>query len=307
MKMLFPAWLMPGADRNPPARGLAFSGETEVDDIRLLVDETWVDAAGRRHVKQEIFEAVFSMIDEAETFILLDFFLLNDFEYEPGAGMRPLSRELAERLVAKRRSNPAVEIVFITDPVNTVYGSIRSPHFTAMEQAGVRVVWTELNRLRDSNCLYSPFWRLFGCLIGTGPGRVFKNPLGEGRISARSMFKLLNFKANHRKVVLTDQALLVTSANPHSGSSAHWNMALRVDGAGKALARQSESAILQLSGAGDVEPPHFRDAQGTGLGAAQSGRARSPHPSGHVLFFRPGYDPGIHCRSATRLQCPGDS
>jgi phosphatidylserine/phosphatidylglycerophosphate/cardiolipin synthase-like enzyme len=72
--------------------------------------------------------------------------------------------------------------------------------------------------------------------------------MGKGRVSLRSMLKLINFKANHRKIIITEKSLLVTSANPHNASSAHWNMALRVDGSGQALAAQSESAILNLSG-----------------------------------------------------------
>ncbi len=264
MTTLSLAWLMLTGCSKPEEIGLAFSGETIADNVQLLVDETWVDAAGQRHVKQEIFKAVFAMIDEAEEFILIDFFLMNEFLYEPGPGMRRLSTELADKLVAKRKSNPEVEITFITDPVNTVYGSIESPHFSALQQAGVRVVWTDLDKLRDSNPIISKPWRVLGKPWGTGPGKAMKNPMGEGRISMRSFLKMLNFKANHRKVVVTEKALLVTSANPHSGSSAHWNVALRVDGAGMSMACESESAILRLSGAEGVRPLEPKKEASTG-------------------------------------------
>ena len=245
----------------PPGQsGLAFLGETTAEHVRLLVDETWVDATGQRHVEQEIFASVFEMIDEAEEFVLLDFFLLNEFLYEPGPGMRRLSTELADKLVAKRKSNPNVEIIFISDPVNTVYGAIESPQFTAMERAGVRVVWTDLDKLRDSNPIISKPWRVLIKPWGTGPGKAMKNPMGEGRISVRSFLKMLNFKANHRKGVITEKALLVASANPHSGSSTHWNMALRVDGAGMAMACESESAILQMSGVEAFRPSGLKEA-----------------------------------------------
>ncbi len=232
----------------PAGRGMAYSGTTVAEHVHLLIDETWVDADGQRHVKQEIFDSVFAMIDEAEQFILIDFFLVNDFLYQPGSGMRPLSREITEQLLAKRKAAPDVEIIFITDPINTVYGSVDSPHFNAMEQAGIQVVWTDLNQLRDSNPVISKPWRLLVKRWGTGPGAAVRNPLGEGHISMRSMLKLLNFKANHRKVVATEKSLLVTSANPHSASSAHWNTALRVEAAGMALACAAESAILEISG-----------------------------------------------------------
>ena len=66
MTTLSLAWLMLAGCSKPEGIGLAFSGETTADNVQLLVDETWVDAAGQRHVKQEIFKSVFAMIDEAE-------------------------------------------------------------------------------------------------------------------------------------------------------------------------------------------------------------------------------------------------
>lgn len=238
-----------GYTTNPEKLGLAYSGSTRADNVRFLVDETWVGADGTRHVDQEIYDSVFEMIDEAGQFVLLDLFFMNNFDYVPGPCMRPLSQDLADRLVAKRKSDPHVEIIFITDPVNTGYGSIESPLFRALEAAGVQVVWTDLDKMRDSNPIYSKPWRVLAKPFGMGPGKALKNPIGDGRISMRSMLKLFNLKANHRKIVITDNALLVTSANPHSASSAHWNVALRVDGAGIAMACESESAILGFSGA----------------------------------------------------------
>ncbi len=252
--LLFALVLMSGCVGHPEKPGLAYSAETRAEHARLLVDETWVDTNGTRFVKQEIFDAVYQMIDAAEEFVLLDLFLMNDFGYEPGPCARPLTRELTDKLVAKRAANPEVEIIFITDPVNTMYGSLESPRFTAMTNAGIQVVYTDLDKLRDSNPLYSKPWRLLVKPWGVGPGQTLKNPMGEGRVSTRSMLKLMNFKANHRKVVVTDQSILLTSANPHSASSAHWNVALRVDGAGQALACEMESAILAFSGAETFEP-----------------------------------------------------
>lgn len=251
--------ILSGCSKSPEELGLAYSAETKAKHVKLLVDETWVDAEGKRHVDQEIFDSVFAIIDEAEEFILLDFFLVNSFFYQPGPGIRHLSQELADKLVAKRGSHPAVKIIFITDPINTVYEAIESPQFKALEKAGVQVVWTELNALRDSNPMISKPWRVLVKRWGVGPGKTVQNPLGEGRISLRSMLKLLNFKANHRKVLVTEKSLLVTSGNPHSGSSAHWNVALRVDGAGLAMACEAESAILKMSGV-EIEWPTVNEA-----------------------------------------------
>jgi phosphatidylserine/phosphatidylglycerophosphate/cardiolipin synthase-like enzyme len=243
-----------GCSKQMDEMGLAFSGETTAAHVELLIDETWVDAAGQRQVNQEIFDSVFQIIDDAEEFVLMDFFLINDFLYQPGPGLRPLSKELTDRLAAKRMNDPDVRVVFVTDPINTVYGSVESSLFKTLEEAGVEVVWTDLDRLRDSNPLYSKPWRLLVKPWGTGPGNALENPLGDGQISMRSLLKLLNFKANHRKLVASDKSLLVTSGNPHSASSAHWNVALRIDGAGMDLACAAESAIMRLSGAAEFRP-----------------------------------------------------
>jgi hypothetical protein len=47
----------------------------------------------------------------------------------------------------------------------------------------------------------------------------------DGKITLRSYLNLFNFKANHRKTLVVDTAqgwkTLVTSANPHDGSSSN--------------------------------------------------------------------------------------
>ena len=242
------AALMSGCTSSPQKLGMYYSESFKADKVDFLVDETWMDTNGVRHVEQEIFDEVYRMIDEAEQFVLLDLFLMNDFGYVPGPCMRPLTQELADKLVEKKTENPDVEIIFITDPVNTVYSSVESPQFKAMEEAGIQVVITDLDKMPDSNPGYSKIWRVLVKPFGVGPGRTLKNPMGEGRVSMRSMLKLANFKANHRKVVATDKAILLTSANPHSASSAHWNVALKIEGAGMKEACEAESAVLQFSG-----------------------------------------------------------
>ncbi|MDA3925617.1 MAG: phospholipase D-like domain-containing protein [Kiritimatiellae bacterium] len=250
------AWLF------SPPDGLDFSASTRVDQVHLLVDECWVDQSGKRHVNQEIFRSVRDVINRAEKFILIDMFLINNFCYTAAEGYYPLSDELTSWLVAKKRDMPDIEIIFISDPVNTIYGAVESPHFAAMTKAGVKVVLTDLDKLSDSNPLYSFPWRLLVRPLGTGPGFLMPNPMGEGRISMRSFLKLLNLKANHRKVVISEKEVMALSANSHSGSSAHWNTALHVKGAGMALMWQSERAVLAFSGMKDIPVPVFHEKPG---------------------------------------------
>src|SRR5690606_37143382 len=84
-----------------------------------------------------------------------------------------------------------------------------------------------------------PLLRPWGNSAAGGPA---PHPLAAGAegVSWRSWLALLNFKANHRKLLITDAAsaigdgreplCIVGSANPHDGSSAHSNVALEVRG-----------------------------------------------------------------------------
>ncbi|HBI14661.1 MAG TPA: phospholipase [Desulfobulbaceae bacterium] len=217
----------------PP--GLSWEGEQyPACHCEFLRDLTWVDAHGKSHSDQQIMDAVFGMIRGARKLILMDMFLINDFAGAVTDGMRPLALEVTTALLARKDELPGLRIVLITDPVNTVYGGLANPYLERLRSAGVTVVCTDLDRLRDSNLLYSPFWRVLLRPFGCGQGILLPNPFGAGRVSLRSYLRLLNFKANHRKLIVTDHgerySALVTSANPHDASSAHGNVALRFSG-----------------------------------------------------------------------------
>ncbi len=128
--------------------------------VRFLADLTWVDEEGNRHIEQNIYNAVFEIIHNAERYIVVDMFLYNDFQGPVPETTRGLSGELTEALIARKRGHPDMSIVVISDPVNTVYGGLRSKHFDALVEAGIAVVITKLDRLRDSNPSYSTFWRI---------------------------------------------------------------------------------------------------------------------------------------------------
>jgi len=151
----------------PP--GLAFEGLAHpAGDVAFLSDLTWVDAAGERHVEQQIFDAMLAIIGEAREFVVLDMFLYNPYL---GAGADPtrrLSAELTDALVARKRAVPELTAIVITDPINTVYGGRDSGQFEQLRAQGIEVVETNLDALRDSNPVYSLFWRLLVKPFGSG-------------------------------------------------------------------------------------------------------------------------------------------
>lgn len=241
----------------PLPDGLSIDGGPRpTSSVRFLADSTYLDASDKRQVRQEIFDEVFNMISRAERFILIDMFLFNSFQGPKPELTRALSGELTDALIRKKSKKPEVRIVFITDPINTVYGGMRSKEMERLRGAGVEVVVTRLGKLRDSNPAYSAIWRTFIAVLGNSEGGSrMPNPFGAGRVSVRSWLKLVNFKANHRKVILTDApgepggwAGLVTSANPHDASSAHGNIAIRFTGEAVRDLMDTERAVVEFSG-----------------------------------------------------------
>lgn len=228
----------------------------QAENVEFLADLTYVDESGRTQHEQTIFDTIFKIIDESQSFIVADFFLFNSLMGAADTVHRPLSRELMERLVARKRAVPTLRVVFITDPINDIYGGADSRALDQLRAAGVEVVTTNLERLRDSNPSYSALWRMLGQWWGNAPNSGFMpNPFGQDpqRITLRSYFALLNFKANHRKLVIADRADgevvgLVTSANPHDGSSAHSNVAVKFEGPFAVTVLRSELAVARFSG-----------------------------------------------------------
>lgn len=231
-----------------------------LQQARVLIDHTWLDEKGVQHMDHVIFDEVMDMIRQAERLIVVDMFLFN--HSGGGEAMRPLSRELTEALLARKAAVPDIDILVITDPFNTFYGGLRSPWFEQLRAAGIPVLETPLTPLRDSNPLWSTPWRLCCQWLGNDPdGGWLPNPISDDPVPLRSYLALLNFKANHRKVLVVDHGDdlrgLVSSGNPHDGSSRHNNVALVFEGAMARDLLRSELAIADLAGV----RPHL-DAEG---------------------------------------------
>ena len=228
----------------------------------FLADRTFVDGAGTRHSEQAIFEAAFAMIAQAQRLIVLDMFLFNDFGTAGASPLRPLSGQLTAALLERKATVPGLRVIVVTDPINTVYGGMPSAHLQRLQAAGAQVVVTDLSALRASNPLWSGPWALCCSWLGnSAEGGWLPNPFGETKISLRSWLALPNFRANHRKTLVTDAGAswhaLVMSANPHDASSAHGNVALHFSGDAALDVIATEAAVAAFSGAplADVPSP----------------------------------------------------
>lgn len=237
-------------------------------DVTFIADVTTADAYGRPIISQAIFDQVLEIVRKARRFLVLDYFLFNAQRGASGTDdvVRPLSGELREALLEQKRRNPDLRVLFITDPINDVYGGDPSEDLERLREAGIDVAVTDLDRLRDSNFAYSSLWRLalrwWSGDDGNPEGRReemstrwLPNPLDEAsqRVPFGAWARLVNFKANHRKVVIGDDGAgrlvgIVTSANPHDASSGHSNVGAKIRGRVLVPLLESEMAIARFSG-----------------------------------------------------------
>lgn len=87
-----------------------------------------------------------SAVDHAEQLIVVD--------------RSPLTPELAQRLLERKRLRPHLKVLLVTDPRSETFGGTPPRTLTSLEEAGIIVARVRLERLRDSNPLYTGFWRL---------------------------------------------------------------------------------------------------------------------------------------------------
>jgi phosphatidylserine/phosphatidylglycerophosphate/cardiolipin synthase-like enzyme len=240
--------------------------ETPLNQLRFLTDVTGADVFGAPIVEQQVFDAMLRVVGQAREYVVLDFFLFNaqrgSLNTQP---RRMLSAELRDALLARKRALPGLQVLVLSDPINDVYGSLPSADLAALRAAGIDVVTVDLDALRDSNPIYSAFWRLtmkWWSGDGRGDGWL-PNPLDAGPdlVSFGAWARLLNFKADHRKVLIADDGRggitgIVTSANAHDASSLHSNVGLQLAGPALQPLLESEIALARDSGwRGQWQPP----------------------------------------------------
>lgn len=217
--------------------------------LTFLYDLTY-EKNGEIIKEQNILSAELDMIEQAENFILLDLFLYND-AYNKQIEIYPQTTKIiTDALIAKKKQKPEMDIIFITDPINGFYGAYEEKNAKAMKENGIVVIETDLDKLKDSNALYSGYYRFFVKPFGNNGKGWIKNPMDETApdVNIRSILKLANFKANHRKTLITEKEALIASANPHDASSYHSNVAVRFQGDVIQQMIEGEQTVADFSG-----------------------------------------------------------
>jgi cardiolipin synthase A/B len=247
--------------------GTSYEGDIRYIDensVQFLRDLTYYENESlvRDH---EIFDRVFEMIEGAEKFILIDMFLMGNSR----DGYRNLSLDLKDALIQKKESNPDIIINFITDEFNIKYFSYYHPDLFELKSKGVNVIFTDMTVMRDSNFIYSSFWRVFFQWFGRPSFNCENSFIKNDGINYcfRSILRMLNSKANHRKVVVADSGekvvSLITSANPDDYGSGYSNVGLYFEeGIGSDI-YFAEKAVGDFS-FGDFEEYDFGEVYSSG-------------------------------------------
>ncbi|MDI2588359.1 phospholipase D family protein [Psychrobacillus sp. NEAU-3TGS] len=236
----------------PLPEGVSFEGNIhKTNHVEFITDLTYAqdrEGTGMIH-ENHIFEEVNTMINEAKEFVVVDFFLFDGY-YDEDEDFPKIADNLSTTLANKKEENPNMPVVFITDPLNRGYGSYENEWFKKMRDAGVEIVYTDLDPLRDSTPIYSGIYRIFFQWFDIGGKGWIANAMASDapKMTIASYMTLLNVKANHRKAVITEKEAMVTSSNPHDASGFHGNIALTVDGPIINDILKSEEVVSLFSG-----------------------------------------------------------
>lgn len=213
------------------------------EDVMFLYDVSTRD--GKRIM--QTFRTVLALAKRARTFVLFDFFLFNLNDTHRG-DFQPTTKMLAKELMGTD-----VRAYFITDPVNTAYGTVRCEPLDWLREAGVDVCITDIDRLPDNNVLYAGFWRLFLQWMNVGSSGWIRHPNNPAkRVTLRAFLKALNARANHRKLVVADPGrwvVYVSSSNLEDASCyfANAGVLIRDDAVAKEFLH-AEHAVARMSG-----------------------------------------------------------
>lgn len=236
----------------PLPDGVSFEGDIhKTNTVEFITDLTYAqdqEGTGMVH-ENHIFEQVNATIDEAKEFVVIDFFLFDGY-YDEKVDFPKIADTLSTALANKKKENPTMPIVFITDPLNHGYGSYENEWFKKMRDAGVEIVYTDLDSLRDSTPIYSGIYRIFFQWFDIGGKGWIANAMASDapKMTIASYMTLLNVKANHRKAVITEKEAIITSSNPHDASGFHGNIALKVTGPILNDILKAEEAVSLFSG-----------------------------------------------------------
>ena len=214
-----------GVDYESPMR--------DSDNVEFHYDLTYLDKDGNIRYDRKIWDATYKIVDEAKDYLIVEMFLFNDIYNKDKEHFPEFAKEYTRRLIKKKMENPDLKVYVLSDENNNLYGAFEHPFITDMKKAGIDVIVVDIFKLKDTFPWYSPIWRT---LI-----EPHGNPQGKGwignfygsmwpKLTLRNLLRALNVKADHRKIFLNEENVVISSANIHDPSYFHENVAISANG-----------------------------------------------------------------------------
>ena len=214
-----------GVDYESPVR--------DSKNVDFHYDLTYLDKDGNIKYDRKIWDATYEVVDNAKDYLVIEMFLFNDIYNKDVDKFPEFAKEYMRRLVKKKMENPNLKVYILSDENNDLYGAFEHPLITEMKNAGIDVIDVDIYKLKDTFPWYSPIWRSvikpFGNPQGKGWITNFYGPMWP-KLTLRNLFRALNVKADHRKIFLNEDKVVIASANIHDTSYFHENVAISADG-----------------------------------------------------------------------------
>ncbi len=235
-----------------------------VQRITFLKNLTWYEE-GVRHTEQDIVTETIGLIEQARHRLILDIFLFNDVTPKQESFL-PTVDLVTNALCQRKQALPGISGLFVTDPINTFYGTSTCRPLHALQGCGYEVVITNIDRLRDNNLLYAGLWRVFLGWLETGRRGILPNPIEpERHTTLRAVLKALNTRGNHRKVIIGDSSVIITSSNYDNKSSYFGDVGVRIDDPAVAdYFAFTEYEVARMSGSDGEQASQTPEAPGIG-------------------------------------------
>ena len=214
-----------GVDYESPVR--------DSKNVDFHYDLTYLDKDGNIKYDRKIWDATYEVVDNAKDYLVIEMFLFNDIYNKDVDKFPEFAKEYTRRLLKKKMENPNLKVYILSDENNDLYGAFEHPLITEMKNAGIDVIDVDIYKLKDTFPWYSPIWRSvikpFGNPQGKGWITNFYGPMWP-KLTLRNLFRALNVKADHRKIFLNEDKVVIASANIHDPSYFHENVAISADG-----------------------------------------------------------------------------
>lgn len=217
-----------------PPEGVNYESPVrKTNTVDFYYDLTFLDKNGNIKYDKNLWDATYKVVDNAKDYLIIEMFLLNDIYNKDQENFPKFAEEYVNKIIKKKSENPNLKVYILLDENNNLYGAFEHPFITKMKESGIQVIEVGIMNLKDTFPWYSPIWRTLieshGNPQNKGWISNFYGPMWP-KLTLRNLFRALNVKADHRKVFLNENEVVVSSANIHDPSYFHENVALYTKG-----------------------------------------------------------------------------